>query len=269
MFKPKIFFLAPSLRTFRRVILLTGLAIIPSACAAPGASKTVVADNGIRVGNGFVRLEPIEPGAPDNAHPFIVSVGGLQQMLAKLKVKGTVSGDPQPVFTSAELVEYSSHLVAALAKAGPKEDVTFATAGSRGIFGAYSPKSFTTGRIFVRDAQLNIIFGTVHERNDSGQMGVGAARSITPGTRKQKLESGWSMMPDGARVADQRPDWVLIDTTAIPVAASPLPSVAPVSTESSIQEIEDKLRLLEQLKTKGLITEEEYGERRRSILQRI
>jgi len=203
-----------------------------------------------------VRIEQIEPGAPDNAHPFSTSVAVLRPVLASMKVKGASSLGAVPVFTDAELGEIVPHLVAALAKAGPKEDVTFAVTGKHGLFGRYSPKSYTTGRLFVRDGQANIVFGRVHEAYAPDDQGL----ALIPGSRTRRVETGWDIVPENGRVADRRSDWV----TLAPKAPPPAPAV-----DGRYREIDDKLRLLEQLRSNGRITEEEYRERRRAVMQGI
>lgn len=65
---------------------------------------------------------------------------------------------------------------------------------------------------------------------------------------------------------------------ALPAGYSPPPAYAPpinlgsVASQVGIQHtesIEDKLRALDDLKAKGLVTEAEYEERRKAILQRF
>lgn len=247
-----------------------GLALGLSACASMQSNDPSVAYE-YKEGSGFVRVENIEPGAPDNAHPFTVSQYGLRQLLAKLKVKGTLSADPKPVFTDAELDEFIPHLVSALAKAGPKQDVTFASAGMHGYFGVFSPKSMTTARMFVHDQRLNLIIGVAHERDvgEGWSTTAGAAQQLTPGSRARRVELGWSLDFAGAQLAsDKRSDWVTFNVDTIPAAAPAAPGATP-SVDSRYREIDDKLKVLDQLKANGRITEEEYREQRRKILQGI
>ncbi|HEY7674017.1 MAG TPA: hypothetical protein VH867_02220 [Burkholderiales bacterium] len=220
---------------------------------------------------GFVRIERIESGAPDNAHPFSISADELRRSLASLEVEGGVSIGVKPLFNEEELKEIAPHLVAALAKAGPREDVSFAVTGKHGIFGAYSPKSVTSGRVFARDGQLNVIFGLVHELYEGGELGGGLTPSFPPGSRAPRADRIWKIVPTSARLADGRADWVILAAAKPPAAvekAGAAPAApAPPAAGSRYQEIEDRLGALNRLKEKGLITEEEYRERRRAILQ--
>src|SRR5437762_13273028 len=82
---------------------------------------------------GFVRIERIESGAPDNAHPFGISIDAMRQRLASVKLRD------DPVFTSEEPDELLPYLPAALNNVGSQEDVTFAVTGSPGRCAKVSP----------------------------------------------------------------------------------------------------------------------------------
>ncbi len=240
-----------------------------SACGLIGvAGDPQIVSYEYRPQFGYVRIERIEAGAPDNAHPFGISVDALNQTLASLKVEGGVSGAAVPMFTDGELKEIAPHLVAALAKAGPREDVTFAVTGKHGFLGAWSSKSVTSGRLFVRDRQINIIFRLVHDLYEDGQMGYAVPPVFQPGSRAHRADTNWKLVPGNGHLASERSDWVMLDTTMLPGPKETTggTSTAPAA-DSRYQEIESRLRTLDQLKAKGLITEEEYSERRRAILQ--
>jgi hypothetical protein len=272
MIKPRKLSAGSLLRFVVRIAFSAGVATGLSAC---GLISTVgnpeIVSYEYRPRFGYVRIEHIEAGAPDNAHPFGVPAGALSQMLASLKVRGGASISTVPMFTEGELKEIVPHLVAALAKAGPREDVTFAVTGKHGFFGAYSSKSVTSGRVFVRDRQLNVIFRLVHELYEDGELGHGVSPVFPPGTRAHRSDLGWRLVPENGRLANGRSDWVMLDTTMLPkpketTGATGTAPAAPAA-DSRYQEIENRLRTLDRLKADRLITEEEYAERRRAILQ--
>jgi len=269
MIKPKKFLANAFLRAAHGIVSITGLAIALSACGLMAAinPESQVLSYQYRTQYAFVRIERIEPGAPDNAHPFAVSVDALRQTLANLKVKGSVSRDAVSVFTRQELEEIVPQLVAALAKVGPKEDVAFAVTGEHGPF-SRSPKTFTTGRVFAHAARLNVIFGRVHEIYETDQPGA-VTPLFTPGSRARRIESIWSIVPGSARLADNRSDWLMVDATALSVWKDKTGGSAATPADSRDQEIENELRTLDRLKADGLITEQKYRERRRAILQGI
>jgi hypothetical protein len=264
----------PRVRRAGLAFVAIGAAVLMSACGSAG----VTSDGGDKVvayqyrkSDSFVRLERIEPGAPANSHPYRISTAALRQLLAGIQMEQSALLGSVPVFTQGELDEVASPLAAALEQAGPNEDVTFATSAPRGLFGAYSRKAHTTGRVFAQDSKLNIVFGVVHERFDDERYlgGGGRIPELIPGSRTKRVGYGWRLVPGGGQLAGERADWVMFDQSAVPLVSTPSLPTPQSTQEGRFQEIETRLKLLEQLKAKGLITDEEYRERRRAILQGI
>src|SRR5258708_23197238 len=93
---PKVF-----RRSLLQAVLAASLALALGSCGALG-SKTdedgpEVLRYEYRPPLGFVRIERIESGAPDNAHPFGISIDAMRQKLASVKLKG------DPIFTTDDL----------------------------------------------------------------------------------------------------------------------------------------------------------------------
>lgn len=240
----------------------------------------------------YVRIERSEaPGQGGNSHPVALDPAQLRSALAKLKVKGGLS-DGDPVFSDAELDEIVPPLVSALAKAKPGEDVTFAVSGKRGALGAIQGRSVTSARMFYRNGQLNVIFGLVHNPFEQQLQATGWLRPFTPGKRDAPLDASIAIDPIGARhAAAGRRDWVVFGEealaagragepagragTATPAPGAPAGAVAPagtapaqpLTTDTQYQEVERRLKVLNRLKENGLISEEEYREKRRAILK--
>ena len=203
---PKVF-----RRSFLQAVVAASLALALGSCGALG-SKTdedgpEVLRYEYRPSLGFVRIERIESDAPENAHPFGISIDAMRQKLASVKLKG------DPIFTSEELDELVPYLAAALKSAGPNEDVTFAVTGSHGLLGKFSPKTVTTGRVFVRDQRLNVIFGVVHDPFAILQMqSSNVPQPFIPGTRAKRIDANLAIAPGNGRLAaGDRPDWVTFD----------------------------------------------------------
>ena len=196
---------------FLRVALAASLALALGSCGALG-SKTdkdgpEVLRYEYRPSPGFVRIERIESGAPENAHPFGISIDAMRQKLASVKLRG------DPIFTSEELDELVPYLAAALKSVGSKEDVTFALTGGHGLLGKFSPKTVTTGRVFVHDRRLNIIFGVVHDPFAILEMQPpNVPQPFPPGTRAKRIDANLAITPGNGRLASgDRPDWVTFD----------------------------------------------------------
>jgi len=197
---------------FLRAALAASLAFALGSCGALGSKPDQDGPEVLRYeyrpAPGFVRIERIESGAPDNAHPFRISIDAMRQKLASVKLRG------EPIFASEELDEVVPHLAAALASVGADEDVTFAVTGSHGLLGRFSPKTVTTGRVFVHAQRLNVIFGVVHDPFAILQMQTpNVPQAFTPGTRAKRIDANLAITPGNGRLATgDRPDWVMFDT---------------------------------------------------------
>ena len=254
-------------------VSLLVLATALCACAETGATESSNRGDGFQSGDNYVRLIPIEAGAPANSHPFVISADQLHQLLAGIKVDDASLAGRAPVFLEEELQTIVPPLVSALSKAGPNQDVAFAVTSHRGVFGSYSPKSITTGRLFANADSLNVIFGLMQQRVDSGALDYsGVTPAAIPGARSRRLEVGWKIEPGSAHLHEKRGDWLVFDRSAIPPAAV-LPSAGSATEAGTIdhkaKEIESRLQVLDELKKRGAITEPEYLERRRAILQEL
>jgi hypothetical protein len=194
------------------------LAATLTACASTDNSDRA---DIYRSDDNYVRLEPIEPGAPVNAHPFTISAPQLRELLAPLKVSHADSVGKAPVFLNEELDTIVPPLVSALAKAGANQDVTFAVTGERGMLGKYSPKSITTGRLFVTEKKINLIVGLMQQRLGSENFALAPiAPKILPGSRSRRVDTDpWKLDPVGGYFHEQRGDWVVFDRGALGTAA--------------------------------------------------
>lgn len=279
-----------SLTFFRRIFLTVSFLLLAACAASPeqkarmdfGDQSQVIAYH-YRTSGSFVRFERLEPGAPANSHPASVPADAVRHMLAGVRVKGSYSIDTLPLLSSEELDEIAAPLAAALAKASPQQDVAFAVTGYRGLFGKYSSPSFTTARVFVREGRLNVIFGRMHELVTRESLGTGGRQDWTTGSRAQQLEHGLRIDAGGGQIVGDRADWLAFDIATVratvPAApapketatgATPAPSAPLVGdAERRAQKIAERMSVLDKLKSSGAITEDEYRERRRAILQEI
>jgi Short C-terminal domain len=235
----------------------------------------------------FTQIELVgrEPGAPENQQPIQLPTEALRQQLAQIEFNGP-SGR-LPLFTADEIGDLVTPLVQALAAAGPGDDLLLLSSYRRegGILGA--PKA-VTARLFVQGGSLQMI---VHDarydfydlfRGTHVQPKFSYGSRGTPGTA--------SLQSPGA--TNRRPDWIAIPLQgaatpataaapmqAMPMQAAPAPAaplqVAPVTAPTprkpmdaaGADDIERRLETLKRLRDKNLITEDEYQQKRREILQ--
>ena len=248
----------------------------------------------LRKQDRYVKLQAIETGAPANDHPHVFT-GQLGSLLASLDAAGNLSlaDGKTAIFTEDELAEIADPIAAAFARATPQQDVIFQSGGARGLFGRYSTDSYTTGRLFVRDGELNVILGVVHERPNLN-MNQDYRPEYPVGSRSGPRESGWQLSEDPGTRIERRDDWIRLPLAAsapapeaveaAPLTAAPaatpepeVPTPEPAAVEPSAddpiqqraREFEQRLRVLDDLKARGLITDEEFRQRRQAILDGI
>ena len=272
-----------------------------AAIAGCGALQQPPGGQGVRYeykrpdGRAFVRIEPIERGAPPNDHPATLRPGQVRTALASVREKNAqVFGADEAILDAGELDEIALPLASALAAATPAQDVTFAVIGSHGLFGEHSPQTATTGRVFVRGGKLDVVLGLVRSAYEAIDL-HGTPNQVAPGQRNARVEYGWTLTAAGAQQVDQRGDWLAFDVASLSEAAVAAPIMAPAAPprdraapavpsaanpakpapaaraadESHYQDIAAKLRILDRLHADGLVSDDEYRERRHAILQEL
>lgn len=240
----------------------------------------------------YVRIEHAEAGAAPNEHPLAIDPVTLRSMLAGI-TEGK-SGESDPVFSDEELTELAGPLARALGSATSGQDVCFAIPGRHGFGGPLATRSVTTGRVFRKDGQLQLIFGLIHEPFEAQFLQSGVLRPFDPGQRIAALTDN----PPVSAVSGQshRADWLALAIPA-PAAAAPAPApvvaaspppatavapappaataVAPMTstplpdTDRAAAQIAQRLRILGKLREQGLITEQEYQDKRAQILHEL
>lgn len=231
---------------------------------------------------GYVHLEKIESGASLNDHPYSISDEDLKTVLSKLQVK--ILGVEEPLFNEEELNDVTPSLSQGLINARTDQDVTFAVVGKHG---ASRFNTAISGRLFIKNDQLNIIFNEVRGEFEPEFRSLGVVRPFLPGSRNKPSQVTISTSADISYPTSGRRDWVAIAANAIPnttpvprspqkaapAAAPASVAPAPVSPSTSptpdYQDIEKRLTVIKDLKQKGLITEQEYDQKRKEILKNL
>jgi len=259
----------------------------------PGSTKARIVRYEYNGPVAFVRIEASEPGAPRNQHPYTVDTAHIRAALLAVRLPSEKNG---PLFNDAELDEISPPLSRALAQAADNQDVCFAVSGRHGAFAPLSPRRVTTARVFRADGHLNLVFGMVRHDWDNEFKGTGTVIPFEPGRRAGPIRDEPSVALDPALGAARRGDWLALGdldslapaTTAspstptaaptAPATPTPAPAAAPAepagpersappATRPSYEVISQRLRALQKLRDEGLITQQEYEEKRKEILK--
>lgn len=217
---------------------------------------------------------------PPNEQPVSLDEDQIRSAFGSLEFILPKANKSAPVFEKPELEVLGRNVSRALSEAGPDEDVVFAVVGDyRSLYGLTKEQMYTAGRVFYREGKLNIIFGEVH-----GKYWPTADRRLyplAPGSRFKAKEHEWMLIgqPDQefySGSGGQRTDWVVLDLASMEARAAMGEQAAKAqgATGSGAQpalqaqkSVEERLSILNDLKNKKLITEEEYQKKRADILK--
>ena len=276
----------PGLRAITLLSLLLAVVMAVGGCAHQPVASNAATDRLWQSGDQFVAIVPREQpsaGVP-NEHPGTLDQALLRGLLATLEWQEKTDEKPVPLFTDYELSVLSEQIRTGLARATADQELVFALIGNhRALMGIAKRRQVTTGRVFLSQGRMHLILGTVHE--DVGEYEDRRLKPFVPGTRATPAVSSGQVIVLPAVGEKRRADWLVINpAAAIPKsltvqpgsgdenipAADVVPSrKQPGQTGKGPKSIEERLLLLNGLKEKGLITEEEYRLKRKEILGEI
>ncbi len=263
-------------RSLFRVALIS---VVAAGCATPHTLTRPILDDGYNV----VRLEawldaskkPIHLGFD---HPAEISGADMARILETIRIvqpPGVLSrlilkakSEAEPAFTPEEAASFAKPLASALRTAAPDERVVFFFHHQRSVYKGTT----SSGIAFVKDKRLNIISGRYLMGNRPGTPDIPVGGNPFPASTDQDfyIAPGLFQMlreekeaPGGREwVSPKR--WLSIDYASVlnPPAqtAAPAPDAPPLT-------LEEKLKTLNKLKEDGLITDEEYNEKRKELLK--
>lgn len=236
----------------------------------------------------YVRIERAEPGAAPSLHPASVGPAALQALLSQIRFDRN-----SPLFNADELQEIVPHLVAALSRARPEHDLSFAVAGKHSALGIFVPRSVTTGRLFRTAEGLQLIVGLAQKPFESQYTATGYLIPFEPGRRAAAVDRTVSLSVASTAGTAKRADWLSLDPAievasppapAAPAAVATMPAARPAAAaapaappaqpatpdaDALYRSASERLKALQRLRDGGLITPQEYEEKRRQILREL
>ena len=264
--------------------LAIGLVVAPTAAsAAEPADKKASRLRTWEIGEfTTIRLAPKEAGAPDNDHPVTLNAEGLRAQLGT--VQATVRGKTEALFGVDELQELVRPLTEALSVATPGQDVLLLSTSRRDAGFLGTPYGITA-RIFVQGAALHLV---VHDvRKDF--VNVYRGTKVLPTFVYGSLSAAGADAILSATATSRRSDWLAFSLNAPVPAIAPAapPALLPAAPPAAKAELPaataparspdagfydaqaERLKGLKRLREQGLISEEEYQQKRREILQTL
>jgi len=217
---------------------------------------------------------------PANGQPVSIDEEQMRMALSSLEYMTPGKESSTPVFEKPELDVLARYLSIALSQAGSEEDVAFAVVGDyRAVYGLAKEQMYTSGRVFYREGKLNIIFGEIR-----GKYWPNADRRLypmAPGSRSTASTHTWALLGQAdqafhAGPEGQRTDWVVLDLASMEARAAMGEKAADIQVPGTSspqpyfgvhKSVEERLQTLNDLKSKKMITDEEYEKKRLDILK--
>ncbi len=209
-----------------------------------------------------------EPGNR-NSHPVTLEADQLSAALSRLRARSGETGEIIDLFPDKNRREASARLMKELARIDAGQELHLVSFRHIGTLLA-GRRNASAARIFVEKGRLNLIFGQIDRLYSEFR---DPDRAVPPmGSRKQTAALKGRIMPaQGVTFVDGRDDWVAVDLVrAGPAAKEPDRAPEAASPEDTAETREKsivrKLRILKNLRDKELITEQEYVEKKRQLL---
>ena len=249
------------------------------------AVKVDAAQRSWRIGEfTTVQLVPAEAGAGPNQHPARVTADALRWQLGGIRT--TVDGQMVTLFAADEVNDFAEPLAQALATAGPGDDILLVSSSRRGA-SFLTDVTAVTARLFVQDGSLQFIVRDTRAAFVKEYINSRTPLKFNYGSRASA--SGVALVNSSA--TSRRGDWLALGLSApgaapavvaAPVVAAPAAGVttpaapaavpaaaAPVVQEPLQTEAEHRLATLKRLRDRGLISEEEFQEKRKEVLKQL
>ena len=230
-----------------------------------------------------VQLVAAEAGATPNQHPARLTSDVLRWQLGG--VRTTINGQSVNLFAADEINDFAEPLAQAFGMAGPGDDVVLISSSRRGA-SFLTDVTAVTARLFVqdgslqfivRDARLQFVKDYINSRNaPKFSYGSRAAASTATLTNSAATSRRADWLALGLALPGAAPVAVPAATQATPAAAAPapkttaMPSPAAAAVPEPLQtEAEHRLATLKRLRDRGLISEEEFQEKRKEVLKQL
>ncbi|MGI9284968.1 MAG: SHOCT domain-containing protein [Pseudomonadales bacterium] len=240
----------------------------------------------------------------NNDHPVKLNAKELSAVLGLLKVQEedhrVSEQELEPAFSVQQTNMLGRYLAQGLGNAKPNQDIIFAMekSGSR-LRGLTTDQYFVAGRAFYKDNKLNVIIGDYDRLRDEGYEAaydpthVGIVRYNFDHGSRSKSSNGFkktivkTIGVENKRLKNaQRHNWLMIDmNVALEADADKtamrekeekvkkrkeleeiLGSEETIGSKKATPSLEERFTTLKRLKEKGLITEEEYAQKRKQLL---
>lgn len=219
-----------------------------------------------------------EPGNR-NSHPITLAADQLSAALSRVRARSGETNEIIDLFPEKNREEAAKLLAKELRRIDPDQELHLVSFRKSGTIFSGS-RTASGARVFMENGQLNLIFGQIDLRYSEFR---DPDRPVPPmGSRQQAASLKGRLMPaEGSTFVDGRNDWVALDLVR---NVSPPPAIAPAAKgwapapggeppkaaiKPKERSIEEKFQVLKNLRDKDLITEQDYVDKKREILDSL
>ncbi len=267
------------------ILLIVMTLLISTGCTKAGLQEEVIFETGkdhVLLIHETDKEGKIVPKGFD--HPTKFTVEQMDKILSRIfyseymffKYRGR-----KKVFIESERSKLSGYISQALAQATPVNWIKFAvTSIKRDLL--LPTRRLTSGYIFIKDNKFNIVLGNLNfELSDEDTPFSGDPRTRWSIPSISLIEEDGVVFPlvDKSSKFLKRPhnNWLVMDaakvlkgTIADPVVKEPVtPEVRETPAPVEEKTLEQRLMELKSLYEKGLITQEDYEERKKELLEEL
>ena len=258
-----------------RHLFLIGLALVVLSAASSTAQALMLHDSS-RLAMYSAEAEP----ESRNNHPAKIETDQLLDALARVRARSGETGEVIELFPKKNRQQMAKRLARELRRLEQYQELHLVS--FRHIGSSLSTKRHaSSARVFVEGGRLNLIFGMIDrfysEFRDPERKVPAMGSRKGAGSLK-----GAIVAAEGVTLVNGRDDWVALEMARVAPPA-PAPEVAPTpmvmeqppavkppeAVKPREKSIEEKLQILKNLRDKELITEEEYVEKKRQILDAL
>ena len=232
-----------------------------------------------------------EPNAPANDQPVRLSPDMVRQDLMAVRL-----GHQESLFAMDEINGLVGPICAALAQAGPNEDLIVLSTSSHS-HSILPNRTAITARLFVKDGQLNLILHDARLAFYDRYLATNQVPDFQYGSRTEaspvqleclgagQVRGDWLTFPVVLEVPKTQEKAMAFGTAlpapaaaAVPVPApvpvsAPAPAPAPVAApapakdQAYYEQQQQRLRALKRMHDDGLITDDEFNAKRKELLE--
>ncbi len=213
-----------------------------------------------------------------NSQPVVLNEKDILKFLSSIKIVKNKNAT-ESLFTEEQQSNLAKYLVIGLKKASPHQDILFSLAKEKRALGGLKKQTyFIAGRAFFNDGILNLIIGEYNRlANSAYEM---AYDPTNQGLVEYDFNYGERLTPkfpfneelvftlSSVTMKSGRTDWVTVNVAELHNTTLS-PDIVKEALKPHKDTLIERFKTLEKLRKEGLITQEEYEQKRKVLLENL